>query len=323
VQGNALQADGGKKEVIMADIKFNTEPEGVLIVDKHAGVTSHDIVGKIRRLFGTRKVGHTGTLDPMATGVLVILIGRAAKASEYLVCDSKRYLAGLRLGITTDTEDTSGAILSSSEIVPDASTVLTAIKNFEGEIKQIPPMHSALKVDGKKLCDLARNGQTVEREARDITVHSITAEPTDTATDYRLDVFCSGGTYIRTLCSDIGASLGCGGAMYSLRRVRSGNFEIENAHTIEELEKMELSERLSLLVPTESLFDDLQRVVLPKFYFGLCKNGCEIYQSKISTHFEDGTRVRLCSPDGEFFALGEVREYEGGSAIKPIKFFVL
>ena len=312
-----------KKEELMSDIKFNTEPDGVIVVDKHAGVTSHDIVGKIRRLFGTRKVGHTGTLDPMATGVLVILIGRAAKASEYLVCDSKRYLAGLRLGITTDTEDTSGAVLSASECIPDTNTVLSAIKNFEGEIKQIPPMYSAIKVDGKKLVDLARSGQVIEREARNITVHSIIAEPTDNATDYRLDVFCSGGTYIRTLCADIGASLGCGGAMYSLRRVRSGNFEIENAHTIDELEKMELSERLSLLMPTESLFDDLERVILPNFYFGLCKNGCEIYQAKIGTHLNDGARVRLCSPDGEFFALGEVREYENGSAIKPIKFFVL
>ncbi len=307
----------------MSDVKFNTEPDGVLIVDKHAGVTSHDIVGKIRRLFGTRKVGHTGTLDPMATGVLVVLIGRAAKASEYLVCDSKRYLAGLRLGITTDTEDTSGAILSSSENIPDTNAVLSAIKGFEGNIKQVPPMYSALKVDGKKLCDLARNGQTVEREPRDITIHSITAEPTESAMDYRLDVHCSGGTYIRTLCADIGASLGCGGAMYSLRRVRSGNFEIENAHTIEELEKMEFSERLSFLMPTESLFEGLERVVLPKFYFGLSKNGCEIYQAKIGTRLEDSTRVRLCSPGGEFFALGEIREYESGSAIKPIKFFVL
>jgi tRNA pseudouridine55 synthase len=259
----------------------------------------------------------------MATGVLVILIGRAAKASEYLVCDSKRYLAGLRLGITTDTEDTSGTVLSSSESIPDTNAVLSKIKDFEGDIKQIPPMYSALKVGGRKLCDLARNGQSVEREARDITIHSITAEPTDTPTDYRLDVFCSGGTYIRTLCADIGASLGCGGAMYSLRRVRSGNFEISSAHTIEELEKMEISERLSLLMPTESLFDDLQRVVLPKFYFGLCKNGCEIYQAKIGTKIADGTRVRLCSPEGEFFALGEVREYENSSAIKPIKFFVI
>ena len=152
-----------------------TAPEGILILDKPAGMTSHDCVAKMRRLFQTRKVGHTGTLDPMATGVLPVLFGRAAKAAEYLVAEDKHYIAGLRLGITTDTEDTTGTTLTECDDIPEETAVLAAIRGFVGEISQVPPMYSALKVDGQKLCDLARQGITVERKARPITVFSITA----------------------------------------------------------------------------------------------------------------------------------------------------
>ena len=297
------------------------EPSGVLIVNKSGGMTSHDVINKIRRLYSTKRVGHTGTLDPMATGVLVVLVGRAAKAAEYLVADSKEYVATLRLGIETDTEDTTGEVLTSTDLLPSREDVNRVVASFEGDVMQTPPMYSALKVDGKKLCDLARQGVTVERESRKITVHSISAEPTYSESDYILRVNCSSGTYIRTLCADIGKKLGCGGAMASLCRTRTGSFDIANAHTLAELEELDTDSRNALLVPTESLFSSLHAVSLPAFYEKLSRSGCEIYQSKIKTSFELGTRVRMCSANGSFYALGEVKEYKNGSAIKSIKLF--
>lgn len=305
----------------MSENKF--EPNGVLIVNKPKGITSHDVVGKIRKLYGTRKVGHTGTLDPLATGVLVILLGRAAKAAEYLVADTKTYQARLTLGITTDTEDITGKILSESNKIPSEEAVATVCSEFLGKIKQVPPMYSALKVDGKKLYDLAREGIEVERKARDIEIFCLDCTPTDKANEYELLVKCSSGTYIRTLCADIGAHLGCGGVMSALHRVQAGGFKIENSHTLEEIEALEMDERYDLLAPTESLFCELPSVKLPAFYEKLCRSGCEIYQNKIKTNFEAGARVRLYTAGGEFFALGEVREYENGTAIKAIKTFSL
>ena len=299
------------------------EPNGVLIVNKPQGITSHDVVGKIRKLYGTRKVGHTGTLDPLATGVLVILLGRAAKAAEYLIADRKTYIARLTLGLTTDTEDITGKVLTQTNDMPNTDEVIRACGEFVGKIKQIPPMYSALKVDGKKLYDLAREGIEVERKARDIEIFRLDVTPTDKANEYELLVECSSGTYIRTLCADIGARLSCGGVMSALHRVVASGFDIENSHTLEELETLEINERYNLLSPTESLFEELQAVKLPAFYEKLCRSGCEIYQNKIKTNIEVGTRVRLCTQKGEFFALGEVREYENGTAIKSIKMFSL
>ncbi len=298
----------------------NTEPSGVLIVNKHAGVTSHDIVYKIRRLYGTARVGHTGTLDPMATGVLAVLVGRAAKAAEYLVSDTKRYRALIRLGITTDTEDTSGTVLSESEDIPSAEDVLRACRGFVGEYDQIPPMYSALKVGGKKLCDLARQGVTVERAARRVEIFSIDVSATEDKKVYSLNVKCSSGTYIRTLCANIGEKLGCGGAMAALERVEAGGFSIDNSVSIAQLEEMCAEERIARLIPAEALFETLPKVDLPEFYERLCRNGCEIYQKKIKTEFLVGQRVRVCGAGG-FFALGEVREYPDGTAIKAIKLF--
>jgi len=298
-------------------------PSGVMIVVLYARVTAYDIVNRIRRLYGTRRVGHTGTLDPMATGVLVILIGRAAKASEYLATDSKRYRATLRLGITTDTEDTTGNILSSCDRLPNFAELEAILPQFRGKIQQIPPMYSALKVHGQKLVDLARKGQTVERQAREIEIFSLTATPTKSASDAVLDVHCSGGTYIRTLCADIGAALGCGGAMASLERTETGGFSLAMAHTVEELEAMDLQARTDLLIPTEALFRSLPAISLPIFYEKLCRSGCEIYLTKIKADFPVGTRVRICDAGGAFFALGEVREYENGRAVKAVKTFAL
>ena len=298
-------------------------PDGVLIVNKHAGVTSHDIVGMVRRLFGTRAVGHAGTLDPMATGVLVVLLGRAAKATEYLSGGDKRYIATLRLGLTTDTQDTTGTVLTTCEVIPNEEQLQAALPAFRGEILQMPPMYSALKVGGQKLVDLARQGVVVERRARPVTVHALTAVPTDCNTDYTLDVTCSGGTYIRTLCEDIGASLGCGGTMASLCRATACGFTLDESVTIEELERMDREARLALLRPTESLFSHLPSLTLPAFYDRLIGNGCAVALSKLRVVHPLGTRVRLYHPDGRFFALAEVVSTDEGLAIKSIKTFVL
>ena len=296
------------------------EPSGVLIVNKHAGVTSHDIVYKIRRLYGTKRVGHTGTLDPMAEGVLVMLVGRAAKAAEFLVSDSKRYSAGLRLGITTDTEDTTGEVLSSSEAIPDTDKVMAICKSFVGKYAQIPPMYSALKVGGQKLCDLARRGVVIEREPREVEIFELSVTPTDKNTDYTLDVACSSGTYIRTLCADIGEKLGCGGVMSSLTRTETGGYPISDAFTIAELEQMSEEERQAKLLPIESLFETLPKLTLADFYEKLSRNGCEIYQKKIKTDFPVGQKIALYGKGG-FYAIGEVRDYEAGCAVKVIKLF--
>lgn len=298
-----------------------TEPSGILVLHKPQGITSHDAVYKIRRLYGTKRVGHTGTLDPLAEGVLVMLVGEAAKAAEYLACDTKEYIATLRLGMRTDTQDITGQVLTTGDSIPDAETVQGVLERFRGEIDQIPPMYSALKVGGKKLCDLAREGKTVERQARRITVSKLVATPTDNKEDYILDVKCSSGTYVRTLCDDIGNALGCGGTMATLKRVAAGGFSIDRAVTLEQLSNMDEQQRYELLIPTEQLFDSLPVVTLPEFYYKLCTNGCEIYQKKIRTALDVGARVRLYSPDGTFFALGEVREYPDGTAIKAIKRF--
>ena len=299
------------------------EPDGVLIVNKHEGPTSHDIVNMVRKLYHTKKVGHTGTLDPMATGVLVVLVGRAAKAAEYLVSDEKKYEATLRLGITTDTEDITGKVITEHEgTFPSESEVISAVKSFIGKSEQIPPMYSALKVDGKKLVDLARRGEEIERKPRPIEIYGIDCEKKDEK-NYKISVHCSSGTYIRTLCRDIGEKLGCGGTMATLCRIETGGFPISESVTVDELKSMDDAELTDKLIQTESLFRNLNAVKLPAFYEKLCRSGCEIYQKKIKTNLENGKRVRLCSENGEFFALGEVSEYENGSAIKAIKTFRL
>ena len=293
--------------------------DGILLLHKPVGITSHDAVNRMRRLFGTRTVGHTGTLDPMASGLLVILIGNATKASEYAMEHDKSYRAGLLLGITTDTEDTTGKVLFESDNIPSEEEVFAVSRRFVGDIMQTPPMYSALKVGGKKLCDLARDGVTVERAPRPIHIYSLDIARSDER-NYTLDISCSKGTYIRTLCADIGAALGCGGAMSSLVRTHCGGFSLDDAVTTEQLEEIDIAARQALLRPTESLFRELPSVRLSDFYARLARNGAEIYQRKINTSFPVGTRLRISDRDG-FFAIGEVRRYDEGTAIKPIKRF--
>lgn len=292
---------------------------GIIVLKKEEGITSQGAVNRVKRLFGEKKAGHTGTLDPLATGVLPILIGRAVKASEYMLSSDKYYRAILKLGLTTDTEDITGKILTECGDVPEENEVLAVIKSFEGEIMQIPPMYSALKVGGQKLCDIARRGEEIEREARKITVHSIKAEKI-TSDTYSLDVHCSKGTYIRTLCADIGATLGCGGVMAALKRTKASVFTLDDAHTLSEIEALTESERDKLIIPTERVFENLDKIYLEPFFARLCRCGVEIYLKKIGKTLPLGTRVTIHDEQG-FFALGEVREFESGLAIKPVKQF--
>ncbi|MBQ7011962.1 MAG: tRNA pseudouridine(55) synthase TruB [Clostridia bacterium] len=289
---------------------------GVLLIDKPQNMTSHNAVGRVRRLFDTREVGHTGTLDPMATGLLILLIGRAVKASEYFCDGDKRYTARMRLGLVSDTEDIWGKVESTDAPIPDGDAVISCSNGFMGDIMQVPPMYSALKRDGQKLVDIARSGKTVEREARPVRINSLTV--TADGEDYVLDVSCSKGTYIRTLCADIGEALGCGAVMSGLRRTEACGFTLSQAHTFEALEEMSLEERYGLLLPVETAFPQLERVFLADFFAGLAKRGNQVYQKKIGTHLPDGSRVLLFDKDG-FFAFGEVRKFPEGSAIKPIK----
>ncbi len=296
---------------------------GVVILNKPDGFTSHDAVNKIRRIFKTKKVGHTGTLDPMATGVLPILVGNAVKASSFLVTDSKCYRTTVKLGIETDTEDTSGKILSQKEVTSTDNEVISVINSFLGESNQIPPMYSALKVDGKKLYDLARQGIEVEREARRIYIDKIWDIEKISNDEWAFSVSVSKGTYIRTLVADIGKKLGYGGAMSSLCRISSGSFTLESAYTFEELEKLAEENRLDeAVIETERLFEALDEIRLSEFYSKLARNGQPIYSTRARlTLPEIGERVRLYDSLGIFFALGEIVEINNEKCVKSIKMF--
>lgn len=292
---------------------------GILVLHKGEGMTSQTAVTRVKRLLGASKAGHTGTLDPLATGVLPILVGNASKAGEYMLSSDKHYIATLRLGLTSDTEDITGNVVRTEAEIPTEREVLSVLEKFRGEILQIPPMVSALKVGGKKLCDLAREGIVIEREARPITVHSLVSQRI--AEDaYRLDVICSKGTYIRTLCADIGKALGCGGVMETLCRAEASGFSLADAYTLEALESMSEAEREAAILPVETVFKKYEAVILPPFFARLAKNGLPIYLKKLGRADAEGTYLRMCDAEG-FFALGRVEACEEGLAIRPQKQF--
>ena len=228
---------------------------GILLIDKSADWTSSDVVAKLRGVLHEKRIGHAGTLDPMATGLLVLFIGRATRACAFAEAEDKEYRAALRLGLATDTQDVTGRVLREADasfVTEDA--LRSALRDFTGEIEQIPPMYSAIKQGGKKLYEIARRGGEVERRPRPITVHRLALTGRDGG-DWLLDIRCSKGTYVRTLCHDIGESLGCGGCMSALRRVRIGAFSVENAHTIPQVIAAAAEGRAEeLLLPLDSLF---------------------------------------------------------------------
>ena len=292
---------------------------GVIIINKEEGLSSQGVVTRVKRLLGADKAGHTGTLDPMATGVLPVLVGRGVKASEFMLTSDKHYSATLLLGVTTDTEDVTGEVLTECDKIPNEAEVLDVIRSFVGEYMQTPPMYSALKVGGKKLYELAREGQVIEREARAVFIHSIDAKKLSER-EYFIDVKCSKGTYIRTLCADIGTKLGCGGTMKTLERCEASGFVLADGITISDLEALSTEERWERVLPVEYIFRDKREISLPPFFARLARAGQEIYLKKIKATAKLGEFIKL-SDEAGFFALGEVREFEGGLAIKPIRQF--
>lgn len=284
---------------------------GIILVDKPQDWTSHDVVAKLRGVLHERRIGHSGTLDPLATGLLVVFVGRATRAVEFAEADSKEYITGLHLGVSTDTQDITGNIVASSGALPDEAALREAIGRFIGDIEQIPPMYSAIKIGGKKLYELARRGESVERAPRKITVSAIDIAGRD-GDDYILNISCSKGTYVRTLCSDIGEALGCGACMSSLRRTRAGVFSTDEAHSLADIEAAAREGRLSdIILPVDTLFAPFPKLTVSQSAAKRLKNGNII---KISA--EDGD-YRVYSDPEEFLLLGRV---EGGK-LKTIKSF--
>ena len=273
--------------------------DGIVIVDKPTGWTSQDVVSKLRGVFNTRRIGHGGTLDPMATGVLPVFVGRATRAVEFFEHAEKTYEATLRLGISTDTEDITGEILEEKPVNVTEEQLLETLSRFRGDIFQIPPMYSAIKINGQKLCDLARKGREVERKPRPVTIYALDCLSFE-GTTAKLRIHCSKGTYIRTLCKDIGAALGCGGTMEALRRVTAGDYEISKAVTMEALIKAE--DPGAFLLPTDSLFASYPAVTLTEKQTLRCRNG-----NQFSVAMEPGT-YRAYSPEGEFLMLARVED---------------
>ena len=270
---------------------------GIVIVDKPQDWTSQDVPARLRRVFNTRRIGHGGTLDPMATGVLPVFVGRATRGVEFFEHAEKTYETVLRLGLTTDTEDITGTVLTRQDVNVTAQQAERALEAFRGEIFQIPPMYSALKVGGQKLCDLARKGKEVERKPRPITIHELTLLEQGENT-LRLRVRCSKGTYIRTLCKDIGEALGCGGCMAELRRVTAGEYTIEEAVPLQEL--LDTQEPEKYLRGVDTLFRNHPEVKLTANQETRCRNG-----NSFSRNLADGT-YRAYSQSGEFLMLAKV-----------------
>lgn len=273
---------------------------GIIIIDKPQDWTSMDVCGKLRRLYGERRVGHAGTLDPMATGVLPVFVGRATRAVQFAESGEKEYLARLRLGLVTDTQDTTGTPLAQAPVTCTRAQVEAALAPFRGEIQQIPPMYSALKVNGQKLYELARRGKTVERTPRSVTISALELGEQTGPEEYALRVVCSKGTYIRTLCHDIGSALGCGGCMSALRRTMAAGYTLEQAVTLKTLiQAAEAGRAEEYLLRVDSLFAQYPALTIRGEQERLCRNG-----NPFRMRGEDGS-FRIYGADGAFLMVGE------------------
>ena len=284
-------------------------PNGIIIIDKPADWTSMDVCAKLRGIFREKRVGHAGTLDPMATGVLPVFVGQATKAVPFAEDGQKEYHAVMRLGVVTDTQDISGTVLERKPVTVTEADVRAVLPRFTGEITQLPPMYSAIKINGQKLYDIARRGGTVERKPRDITIYELELVEKLNETDYALRVVCSKGTYIRTLCHDIGASLGCGAAMAALRRTMAAGFTIGEAVTLEAVQE----QREALLRPIDSLFREYGAYTIPTVGTerrARCGN-------PIKASVADGL-YRVYGCDGTFLSLSEAK---GGVLTAKKNFF--
>jgi len=293
------------------------EYSGIIIINKEVGGSSHRCVSIARRALNMKKIGHTGTLDPEASGVLPLLVGKATRAADFLIADDKCYRATVLLGTKTDTLDLAGTVLETNEVNVTEEEVKEAIGSFVGDIMQIPPMYSALSVNGQRLYNLARQGIEVERKARKITVYSIDIVKISLPRVV-IDVHCSKGTYIRTLAADIGDALGCGGSVESLTRTKCGSFSIEDAITTDELMKLsEAGELQKVILPLDSFFSHLRKIKLDKKRADRVKNGVPVY-------YKEETRdelVRIYDENDEFIALSRTDEEDGKSCLRLVKGF--
>ena len=276
-------------------------PSGIIVIDKAQGWTSMDVCAKLRGIFREKRIGHAGTLDPMATGVLPVFIGRATRAVEFASESEKEYVAGLKLGVTTNTQDTSGEVLEERPVNVTLEQLEQALAQFRGEIQQIPPMYSAIKINGKKLYELARKGREVERPARAITIHSLSAEAQTGPAEFVLRVRCSKGTYVRTLCHDIGQVLGCGGCMSSLRRTMAAGFTLEQAVTLEQIQQAESS--AAFLLPVDAYFANRPVLSLPAALEKKVRNGMTLVMPEVSPG-----EYRVYGQNGAFLALGRAED---------------
>lgn len=284
-------------------------PDGIIIIDKPAGWTSMDVCAKLRGIFHEKRVGHAGTLDPMATGVLPVFVGAATKAVSFAEDGKKEYVAGLRLGLTTDTQDTTGAVLEKRPMAVSQSDLEALLPRFTGDIQQVPPMYSAIKINGQKLYDLARQGREVERKPRSVTIYELEITGLREDGDYELRCVCSKGTYIRTLCHDIGQALGCGGAMSSLRRTLASGFSIQRAVTMEDVQ----AQGEAVLLPLDEYFSGYPAYILRSpGKENRVRNGNSITDNRLS----DGI-YRIYGANGDFLCLSAAK----GGTLTAIKNF--
>ncbi|HEV8242755.1 MAG TPA: tRNA pseudouridine(55) synthase TruB [Nitrospirales bacterium] len=299
----------------LAERREGVAVDGVLVINKPAGWTSHDVVAKARKLLGVSKIGHTGTLDPAATGVLVLCLGKATRIAEYLVNTDKEYRAVLRLGAATDTQDATGNVVGRTEgALPDEAAITAAMASFVGRLQQVPPMYSAIKVKGVPLYKSARAGRTVPRSPREFTVRSLQilsiASGADGTKDVTFDVVCSKGTYVRTLCADIGEALGVGGHLAGLERRRVGRFSIEDALSLDAL--AELAEREAVesrLYSTAVALTDLPALVIDEVASRSIRHGVAVPATRVvqaKGAWAVGESVCLLGPDGRLLAIGKV-----------------
>ena len=287
---------------------------GILNVFKPTGITSFDVVRIIRKISNVKKVGHAGTLDPEASGVLPVCIGRATKAIDYIMGDFKIYEAELKLGVITDTYDREGKILRENEVNVSDDEITEVINSFIGEIKQIPPMYSALKVNGKKLYELARAGIEIEREARTITIYGI--DIMDIKSPYvKFRVKCSKGTYIRSLCYDIGEILKCGGMMWNLQRIATGPFHIEDAINIEDLNEENINK---YIMPIETIFKENIKIIIDDKFVKFLLNGVVVKDKALTCKFEANVMYSIYNNDNDFIGIAD----RSNDSVRLIKSFI-
>lgn len=294
------------------------EFQGIIVIHKEKGFTSHDVVAKLRGILHMKKIGHTGTLDPDATGVLPVALGKGTKLVDLITDKEKTYEAVLHLGIATDTQDMSGRILEEKEVTVTEEEVKAVLESFKGEQMQIPPMYSALKVDGKKLYELAREGKTVERKARPVCFFDIRVLEMKLPL-VKIRVTCSKGTYIRTLCHDIGQKLGCGGCMEELLRTRVGRFSLEESHTLAEVEKaVEDGSILDKIYPVEKVLGEYPPIHANSYGDRLLGNGNPLSENLVDVQHKEGW-VRMYTSDGGF--TGIFQWDAGKKKYYPVKMF--